>query len=310
MIPSLLLAALLPLPGCALASQEPQPQPSTSIYQISVRVDLVVIHATVSTRRGAPVAGLQQEDFEIYEDGVRQNIRLFRHEDIPVTVGLVVDHSGSMRPKIADVTAAARTFATSSNPADQMFVVNFNEYVTAMPFARGVEELESAIASAPVTGQTALYDATLAAFAQLRAGDRDKRALVIISDGGDNASKSSLADVLRQAEKPDVLIYTIGIFDAENEDRNSGVLRQLAQSTGGAAFFPGQRKEIIAACEQIAREIRSQYTIGYVSTNAKQTGGYRAIRVAVRSGPSGGNLVVRARTGYFAGDADAVKEPK
>jgi VWFA-related protein len=249
-----LLFPLFLLQGFHVSAQETQPppqdqqQPPTSPYQISVSVDLVVIHATVSTRKGAPVAGLQEQDFEIYEDGVRQKIRLFRREDIPVTVGLVVDHSGSMKPKLADVTAAARAFVTLSNPEDQMFVVNFNEFATAMPFAKGVEELESAIANAPVAGQTALYDATLAAFTQLRAGNRDKRALIIISDGGDNASKGALADVLKEAEKPDVLVYTIGIFEPENQDRNSGVLRQLAQSTGGAAFFPDQRREIIAVC--------------------------------------------------------------
>lgn len=312
--PASLLLSLLPVLLQGVHSSAQEAQQHTAPFQISVHVDLVVLHATVSTRKGATVAGLREQDFEVYEDGVRQTLRLFRNEDIPVTVGLVVDHSGSMRPKLSDVTAAARTFVKSSNPEDQMFVVNFNEHVTlGLPpgtqFTNRVEDLEAAIAAAPVTGQTALYDATILAFDRLRAGDRDKKALIVISDGGDNASRSTLADVLKTAGRPDALVYTIGIFDADNEDRNTGVLRQLAQATGGEAFFPGDIRQVVAICERIARDIRSQYTLGYVSTRTLQPGGYRRIRVVAGTAETG-QLIVRARSGYFAGDPEPQKGSK
>ncbi len=289
---------------------EPQVSPARDgqepgSYQISVNVDLVVLHATVRDRKGRFVADLHEGQFEVHEDSVRQSIRLFRHEDIPVTVGIVVDHSGSMRRKLTDVVAAARTFVKSSNPEDEMFVVNFNEKVSlglpeAVRFTNRSEELERAISMTPAEGKTALYDAVGEALERLTAGSRDKKVLIVISDGGDNASVRSLAQVLNMAQQSSVLVYTIGVFDEEDPDKNSSVLNRLARSTGGEAFFPGQLKEVVTICERIARDIRHQYTIGYISTNATQPGTYRAIRVAAVA-TGFGKLIVRARAGYVAG---------
>ncbi len=293
----------------ALAAEPQAPQP----YRISVDVDLVVLQATVRDGKGQFAPGLRQLDFEVYEDGVRQSIRLFRHEDIPVTVGLVVDHSGSMRPKLAEVVAAARTFVRSSSPEDQMFIVNFNENVTlglpaAIRFTNRSDELTRAIANAPATGKTALYDAVAGAQRQLQAGSLDKKVLIVISDGGDNASAHSLAEVLKTAGQSSALVYTIGIFDADDADRNPDVLRRLARATGGEAFFPSQLNQVVAICERIARDIRHQYTIGYVSSSAAQPGVHRAIRVAARAAGKG-KLFVRTRSGYIAGGASRpVKE--
>jgi VWFA-related protein len=278
-------------------------------YRISVDVALVVLHATVSDRRGGFVSSLRERDFQVYEDGVPQRIRLFLHEDIPVTVGLVVDHSGTMRPKLAEVAAAARTFVQFSNRADQMFVVNFNENVTlglpdAIRFTDSSAELERAIANAPASGMTALYAAIAKAVEQLQAGNRDKKVLIVVSDGGDNASAQSLAQVMKMADQSSAVIYTIGLFDADNPDRNPGVLNRLAHATGGEAFFPGELSAVVAICERIARDIRNQYTIGYVSTNTARNGAYRAIRVAARATGSSA-LSVRTRAGYIA-----VGEPK
>jgi Ca-activated chloride channel family protein len=278
--------------------------PDSGSYRISVDVDLVVLHASVRDRQGRFVPSLREGDFEVYEDGVRQSLRLFRHEDTPVTVGLVVDHSGSMRPKLADVITAARIFARSSNPEDQMFVVNFNEHVTlGLPgamFTNRSEELERAISSAPAAGQTALYDAVVKAFERLQEGSRDKRVLLIISDGGDNASANSLAHVLHMVEQSNAIVYTIGIFEEGAPDANPKVLRRLAETTGGEAFFPHQLSEVVALCDRIAQDIRNQYTIGYVSTNAARDGAYRKIRVVARAA-SHSRLLVRTRAGYRAG---------
>jgi VWFA-related protein len=230
---------------------------------------------------------------------------LFRHEDIPVTVGLVIDHSGSMRAKLPDVIAAARTFVQTSNPEDRMFVVNFNEKVTlglpgTMSFTNRSEDLERAIFRTPATGMTGLYDAVVVGLERVQAGSQDKRALIVISDGADNASKHNLAQLMKMAGQSSTLIYAVGIFDEDDPDGNPGVLNRLAGVTGGEAFFPSLKDPVIAVCERIARDIRNQYTIGYVSSNAAQTGAFRAIRV-VAGGTADGKLLVRARSGYIAG---------
>ena len=308
---------LLLLIGLARVAQ-PQSPPSIEAqgpppYQISVNVDLVVLNATVRDGKGRFASDLREEDFEVYENGVRQTIRLFRHEDIPVTVGLVIDHSGSMRPKMADVIAAARTFVKSSSPEDQMFVVNFNEKVSLglpdnLPFSNRPEDLGSAIANAPTRGMTALYDAVFEARNRLRTGGPEKKVLIVISDGGDNASRHTLADVLQMAGQSTALVYTIGIFDAADNDRNPNVLRRLAGVTGGEAFFPSEYGEVVAICERIARDIRHQYTIGYHSTSAALPGAYLSIHVAAGA-PGHGKLSVRARSGYIAGgESRAVKD--
>jgi Ca-activated chloride channel homolog len=275
-------------------------------YQISVNVDLVVLNATVRDRKGRLSPDLTEDDFQVYENNVAQTIRLFRNEDIPVTVGLVVDHSGSMREKISDVIAAARTFVRASSPEDQMFVVNFNENVTlglpdALPFSNRPDEMASAIANAPVSGMTALYDALFIARQRLQSGKHDKKVLIVISDGGDNASKHTLPEILKLADRSSILVYTIGIFDESDRDRNPEVLRRLALATGGEAFFPQEFKDVVEICDRIARDIRHQYTLGYISSTAAPAGEYRSIRVVARA--AGKNLLVRTRSGYTAAGA-------
>jgi len=285
-----------------MAQQPPAEQAAPSAYRVSVDVNLVVLHATVLDRAGRFVSDLRAQDFQVFEDGVRQSIRLFRHEDIPVTVGLVVDHSGSMNRRMGEVVAAARTFVRASNKDDEMFVVNFNEHVTLglagpIRFTNRIEELEAAIWNVPANGQTALYDAVLQAQQHLQAGSKDKKVLIIISDGGDTASRRTLDDVLHAARQSDALLYPIGVFHPEDPDRNPGVLNRLAKATGGQAFFPGEL-DVEAICERIAQDIRNQYTIGYFSSNGARAGSYRAIRVGAKAvGKS--KLSVRSRSGYL-----------
>ena len=287
-------------PAPAADSQSPEN------FRISVNVRLVVLNATVRDPKGQVASNLREQDFEIYEDGVRQAIRLFQYEDVPVTVGLVVDHSGSMRQKLPEVIAAARVFVQSSSPADQMFVVNFNERASLglsgkLQFSNRADELAFAIANTPAAGRTALYDAIALARERAGTGGPDKKVLIVISDGGDNASRRTLREVLVMAQHSNYLMYTIGIFDADDPDRNPGVLKRLAHATGGEAYFPAQLSDIITTCERIARDIRHQYTIGYVSTNAAQTGAYRKIHVVARA-PGKGKLEVLTRAGYVAGE--------
>jgi Ca-activated chloride channel homolog len=273
-------------------------------YTISVNVDMVVLHASVRNRKGILVSELGKDAFQVYEDGVPQQIKYFSHEDIPVTVGLVVDNSGSMRGKRPEVIAAALAFARSSNPEDQMFAVSFNENVTFglpadTPFTDKGTQLEAALSRIAADGRTALYDAVAAALEHLKKGTRDKKVLIVVSDGGDNASQYNLAQVMTMAGQPDAIIYTIGLFDENDPDQNPHVLKQLAKATGGEAFLPESLKDVVPICERIARDIRNQYTIVYVPANSKQDGTYRLIQVKAGA-QDRERLLVRTRAGYYA----------
>jgi VWFA-related protein len=272
-------------------------------YVIRTNVDLVVLHATVRDRKGTPVSGLGKDNFQVFEDKVPQQIESFSHEDLPVTIGLVIDASGSMRPKRANVTAAAMAFVRSSNPADQIFVVNFNEHVSLglpsnLPFTNNAAQLETALSRHALTGMTALNDAITLGIEQLQQGKWDKKVLIVVSDGGDNASKRSLAQVLSLVNQSNALIYTVGIFDESDEDRNPRILKQLSHASGGEAFFPPTLQEILPTCEQIAHDIRNQYTITFAPTNKKQDGAYRKIDVKVHDIAGSGHLSVSTRAGY------------
>jgi Ca-activated chloride channel family protein len=287
-------------------AQAPAPLPGRAgdKYSIKVNVDVVVLRATAQDRKNILVSGLKQEDFQVYEDGVLQPIKYFSHEDVPVTVGLVVDNSGSMKPKRHDVIAAALAFARSSNPQDQMFVVNFNEKVSfGLPgntaFTDQAAELQVALSRVAADGETALYDAVAVALEHLKKGDRDKKVLIVVSDGGDNASKHKLTEIMPLVGQSNAIIYTIGIFDDQDADRNPAVLKRLAKETGGEAFLPESLKDVTPVCERIARDIRNQYTISYVPTNRKRDGKHRVIQVKANVAARG-RLLVRTRTGYFA----------
>lgn len=272
-------------------------------YTVSVCVDMVVLHATVLDRKGNPVSELGKQDFEVYEDGILQQVEYFSHEDIPITVGLVVDNSGTMGPKRREVIASALAFARSSNPEDQMFVVNFNEKVSFglpanMPFTDKMDQLETALSGIAANGMTALYDAVADALTHLERGNRSKKALIVISDGGDNASRCRLNGILSMAGRSDAIIYTIGVFDENDPDRNVHALKQLAKATGGEHFLPRSAGEVFSICKRIARDLRNQYSIAYLSTNKNQDGRYRAVHV--RAGVPERRLFIRTRAGYYA----------
>ncbi|MEO8050490.1 MAG: VWA domain-containing protein [Acidobacteriota bacterium] len=300
--------AQAPTPGLGTTVRVEQgPQQEPKEFQISVDVALVVLEATVRDHEGHAVPELKREDFEVFEDGRPQQIHVFRHDDTPVTVGLIIDHSGSMREKLQEVTLGAKVFVRSSNSQDQMFVVNFNEKVShGLPanlrFSDSVEQLGAAISGHPATGTTALYDAIIEGLKHLQEGTRDKKVLIVISDGGDNASTAPLDRVVKMAEQSNTMIYTIGIFDAGDPDGKPGVLRRLSRETGGQAFFPSQISETVEICERIARDIRDQYTIGYSSANEKREGLYHKVRLTARS-KTAGKLTVRTRAGYSTAEA-------
>jgi Ca-activated chloride channel family protein len=299
----LLLMALVVYAG--YSAQPPGQGQDPGSFRLSVDVALVVLHATVTDRAGSVVTDLREADFDVLENGVRQHIQIFKNEDVPITVGLIIDHSTTMRPKMTEVTAAARTFAQASNSEDELFVVNFNEIASlglpaGIRFTHDIGVLQSAIMTAPTGGQTALYDALAMGLGELQAGSCDKKVLLVVSDGGDNASRRSLEQVMKLAGQSSAVIYSIGLFDQEDPDRNPGVLRRLSKATGGEVFLPEQFSEVVAICEGIARDIRHQYTIGYLPSNPARDGSYRAIRLMAHT-KGRDRLSVRTRSGYIAG---------
>ena len=262
---------------------------------------LVLLDVSVQDRAGGFVQDLSKENFKISEDGRPQPITIFDHDDLPVTVGIIVDESRSMAPKRDDVLGAATTFIQESNPLDEAFVINFNDYVLpGLPpeklFSGDIAELQAALYRGVPQGKTALYDGVVAGLKQLELGQREKKALVLISDGGDNASVHNRREIVGMVERSIATIYTIGLFDEGDPDRNPGILRDLAKITGGEAFFPASASETEPVCRRIAQEIRTRYTVGY--RPEKGTKSLRRVNVQVAS-PGHERMIVRARDRYW-----------
>jgi Ca-activated chloride channel family protein len=304
-----------PLPSSTLPGPPPPPvdtKPDQQGGQNSIKasVDLVVLHVTISDEAGQFVSDMKKGDFKVLENKIEQNISVFAREDVPVTMGLVIDNSGSMREKREQVNAAAMTFVKTSNPQDEAFVVNFNdEYYldTDGDFTSDQKDLDNALSRIDTRGSTALYDAVIGSLQHLKKGHKDKRVLLVITDGDDDASRKNLADTMKEAEQSNAAIYTIGVFsmdDRKNDKkmvrRSTKELRELAEVTGGMAYFPETLDEVTPVCEQVARDIRNQYTIGYYPTNAQKDGTFRPVQVQLVSSQGHGKLSVRTRTGYYA----------
>lgn len=290
---------LLLLTSRALA----QEIPPGGEFKISTDVELVLLDVSVKQAKGGYVSGLTSENFQIYENGAPQKITEFASADIPVTVGLVMDDSGSMRPKRPEVITAGLVFVGASNPQDQVFVVNFNDKVRrglpeTVPFTDDINLLRSALSKDAPQGQTALYDAVAFALHHLESGRRDKKTLVVISDGGDNVSTHSLKEMMQLVQESRATIYAVGIFAPDDPDRNPHVLDHMAKISGGESFFPGELDEVIPICRQIAKDIRNRYTIGYTPVRSSDRAALRKIRV-VATAPERGKFIVRTRTSYL-----------
>ena len=270
---------------------------------ISMDVRRVVLYVTVREGKARFVGDLAKQDFSIKEDGASQEIINFSRDDVPVAVGLLVDNSQSMMNKSNDVVAAAKAFVLASNPGDEMFVLHFNEKLTYglpsdLPFTGDRSRLERALDAIHLDGRTALYDAIAEGLKHLQRSSLTKKALIVISDGGDNMSVRKAADVVKAAGLSGALFYGIGIYDPMDGDANPGVVRKLALDTGGEAHFPKNTQEVTELCQNIARDLRSQYTLSYSPSNTNYDGKFRRVEVKVKD-PQHRNLIVRTRTGYY-----------
>ncbi len=269
-------------------------------------VNLVVLHTTVLDDRGKFVEGLAQDNFRVYEDKVEQKLSVFKREDIPVSMGLVIDNSGSMRDKRPRVNEAALTLVQNSNPQDEAFVVNFNDdfYLDLdKDFSNSIPELKEALERIDARGSTALYDAIIGSIDHLKKGKKEKKVLLIVTDGEDNTSRNSLEKTIREIQKTDTVIYTIGLLSQESKRSAKNAkkaLTEIALASGGLAYFPENVDDVHSICEQVAHDIRHQYTLGYYPSNATKDGTFRSVHVDVIPPRGKGKLVARTRNGYYA----------
>src|SRR5438445_2332206 len=272
---------------------------------IKINVNLVVLHTTVLDDRQRFAEGLKSENFRVFEDKVEQKLSVFKREDVPVSMGLVIDNSGSMRDKRPRVNEAAITLVQASNPHDEAFVVNFNDdfYLDLdKDFTNSVAELKEALERIDSRGSTALYDAIIGSLDHLKKASKDKHVLLIVTDGEDNTSHNSLERTIREIQKTDTVIYTIGLLSQESKKsakQAKRALEDIARASGGVAYFPENVEDVHNICQQVAHDIRNQYTLAYYPTNARRDGTFRAVTVAVIPPRGRGKLIARTRNGYY-----------
>jgi len=293
------LAACLAM--APVLAQKSDPAQSGTVFTSNTR--LVVLHATVLDKSGHLVTNLPKSAFQVYENEVLQTIREVKREDVPVSMGLIVDNSGSMRDKREKVKEAALDLVKDSNPQDEVFVVNFNDeaFLDTKDFTSNVKDMEEALSKIDSRGGTAMRDAIRMSIDEAKEkGKRDKKVLVTVTDGNDNSSLITLDNLVRAAQQSGVLVYTIGLLSEEERreaNRAKKALVAIADATGGQSYFPKDVADVAKIAHQVAHDIRNQYIITYTPSVNALDGSFRKIRV-VANGPN--KPVVRTRTGYYA----------
>jgi Ca-activated chloride channel homolog len=304
--------------ACALSAtllvgqSAPPPNPRAGDeFVFTADTRLVVVHASVLDSKGKLVTTLPESAFKVLENNVEQTIKIFRREDIPVSMGIIIDNSGSMRDKRAKVAAASLDLVKASNPQDEVFIVNFNDdaYLD-QPFTNDVKKLETALERIDSKGGTAMRDAISMSIDYLKdKGKKDKKVLIVVTDGNDNTSNIGLEELVRKAQQSDVLIYSIGIL-SEEEPREARkakrALHDLGIASGGLDYYPKDLAEVDKITPEVAHEIRNQYTLGYTPSNTAMDGTFRKITVNVNAP---GRLQVRTRNGYYASNSASPAPP-
>ena len=302
--------------GTQQPSAGDQVQRAGGTYTLRTAVGEVRLNASVLDGNGRMVKTLPREAFQVFEDGVQQTVASFRHEDLPVSLGILIDSSGSMYDKRAAVGRASIDLIKLSNPQDEAFLVDFSmEAFIDQDFTRDIKKLEEGLSYVKAAGGTAIYDAVIASADYLaRNGKQPKQVLLLVTDGDDNASSSTLEETIRRVQELDgPTIYCVGLLFGPDEDRRESrharrVLETLAEQTGGVAYFPRKLDEVDSIAQQVANDIRQQYTIAYSSSKAARLGGYRTIHVTAQQ--KGYNkLSVRTRSGYFPKGTGPVASP-
>jgi Ca-activated chloride channel homolog len=302
------LFAVLFLCGLAPAQnqQPPQDEAPEAVFRVGAR--LVEVHATVKDKSGRLLTDLPQSNFHIFENDVPQEMKVFRREDAPVSLGLIIDSSGSMQPRRAQVAAAALTLVRASNKDDEVFIMTFNDRpALVQDFTQDIHQLETSLNKIEPAGATAMRDALILGVDHLkRLARREKKMLLVVTDGEDNSSFEELNKLVRSAQQSDILIYAIGLLSEESErsaTRAKHDLDTITFATGGEAFYPHDVSEVDGIAQHVARDLRNQYTIAYYPTDEKQDSTFRRIRLTVDVP----GAVVKTRTGYFA---DPLPKPR
>jgi VWFA-related protein len=267
-----------------------------------------VLHATVVDDRNRLVTSLVKPDFTVFENGQPQQIRQFKLEDYPVAMGIVIDNSGSMRDKRDEVNKAALNLVRSSNPDDQVFVVNFSdEYFLDQDFTSDVKKLQAALEHVESRGGTALYDAIVASADQLAKSPLQRKVLFVVTDGEDDASQENLEEAVHRLQQENgPVVYAIGLLGDDKTRHAKRALETIADRTGGISFFPPTLGDVDQISTTIAHDIRNQYTISYQPTTAKSVGGFRTIHVDAHD-RAYKKLTVRTRSGYYPGQENVAR---
>jgi Ca-activated chloride channel homolog len=297
------------------APQEPSDQKEQQGYKIGVHVDLVLTYTTVFDKSGHFVRGLKQDNFKVFEDGVQQTVTSFSQEDVPISMGILLDLSGSMKGKIDQVNKAAVAFIQASNPQDQVFLVGFNDDVELLQdYTSDIDEITDSLDNTVVTGATAIFDAIYLGVQKAHTGIKPKKAVVVITDGEDNGSYYTLDEMVAKVQESDVQVFSIGFLNEVPKksffgnwsktvpEKARDALVRIAEETGGKAYFPDKLTDIHSIVSEIATELRSQYSIGYFSSNGSRDGSFRRVKIEL-PGAKDGNQV-RYRRGYYAPKAD------
>jgi Ca-activated chloride channel family protein len=300
-----LISALCLAAGLA-SSAFPQDEPA--VFRSDTR--LVVLHASVVDKSGKLVTNLPQSAFKVFENGSEQKIKQFKREDVPVSMGILIDDSGSMRDKRAKVSAAALALVKASNPQDEVFLVNFNdEAYLDVPMTNEIGKLEEGLSKIDSRGGTAMRDAITMSIDYLhQKAKKDKKVIVVVTDGNDTASNENLEKLVAKAQKSGVLIYIVGLLNEEEKreaKKAQRSIKALTEASGGMAYYPKDLPEVDKIALQVAQEIRNQYIITYTPTIQQLDGSYRQIKVMV-NGP--GRPAVRTRNGYYATPDAPVKQ--
>src|SRR2546426_2860307 len=283
----------------ALAQQAQQ----EDVFKLNVDVNLVEVHVNVVDIRDRPVGNLRKENFRLFEDQVQQNITVFKHEDIPVSLGLVIDNSRSIEPRKQRLDSAALSFVRRGNPDDETFIVHFDDTARlARDFTASISELEETLASVKPFGQTAIYDALILALDHMQEAKHTKKTILLITDGVDNVSKHTLDEAIEATKRSRVAVYTVGLLSESGGQKAEDSLIRIAEASGGRAYFPQTVEEARADMERVARDLREQYTLGYIPSNPSRSGQWRSVRVDVippRGTPRTTKLYATYRHGYY-----------
>jgi len=295
-----LIACFLFFSATAFALAQDKEEP----FSLSVNSDFTELHVSVVDSKDRTVSGLTKDNFHVTENGAPQSITVFKHEDIPVSIGLVIDNSRSIEPRKARLDAATLSFIRQSNPDDEAFLIHFDfEARLERDFTTKLSDIEETLAASKPYGQTAIYDALMLALEHMNEAHNPKKALLLVTDGLDNASQASLSQVLEAVKRSRVTVIVVGLLSAAEGEKAEATLSKIADASGGRAYFPDDVDQARAYVDRAAHDLRTQYTIGYVPTDSIHDGSWRSVRVNITP-PTGfkEQLTADYRHGYYRAD--------